>query len=180
MKTTIKTLLSALLLFCALPTCTWASEGDTALHSAIENQDISGITLILNAISFFNQNTDGNQDTLLNRPNNAGTTPLHLAADQGNIQIATLLLNAGAAVNLQNNEGQTPLHLAIIKDSLEMANLLLTHGADTNIIDNGNNTALSFAMLLGHHRITQRLIQHIRRGTPPYSGQSRFTTFSSF
>ena len=59
--------------------------------------------------------------------NNHGETPLHIAAREGHIDIAELLINKGADVNAKNNYGKTPFDYAkneeirqLLKRELEM------------------------------------------------------------
>jgi len=75
----------------------------------------------------------------VNRQNDQGRTPLHLAAVNGNTRIARLLLSAGARVNLQDIYGNTPLdYLAHTAHQLSPADynrfaalrdLFIQHGA---------------------------------------------------
>jgi ankyrin repeat protein len=44
--------------------------------------------------------------------NNDGETPLHLALQRGQVDVARMLIERGADVTAQNNDGETPLHLA--------------------------------------------------------------------
>ncbi len=69
-----------------------------------------------------------------------GTTPLHLAAEQGAAPLVALLLARGADVNglssqdTTNREGggrMTPLMLAAERGNVAAVKLLLAHGADT-------------------------------------------------
>jgi ankyrin repeat protein len=48
----------------------------------------------------------------VNRANPQGTTPLHIAAQQGSVELASLLLEAGANPSVKNGQGLTPLDLA--------------------------------------------------------------------
>ncbi|MBA3958190.1 MAG: ankyrin repeat domain-containing protein [Parachlamydiaceae bacterium] len=56
-------------------------------------------------------------------------TPLHQAAINGNISIATRLINAGARVNVFDRDGATPLYHACKDQNSEMIRFLLTRGA---------------------------------------------------
>jgi ankyrin repeat protein len=67
------------------------------------------------------------------------TTPLYVAVAQDDLEIAKLLLNAGANPNAQNADGWHPMQHA---QSIEMAQLLLAHGADLNLRDDGDADAL--------------------------------------
>jgi ankyrin repeat protein len=64
----------------------------------------------------------GSQDT-------AGQTPLHSAAEFGEIEMATLLLESGASTAAVDHQGQTPLDLAAAKGNTEAAILLVKSGA---------------------------------------------------
>ena len=41
-----------------------------------------------------------------------GSTPLHLACDYGNAQMAMFLFRHGASVTIRNDEGKTPMEVA--------------------------------------------------------------------
>lgn len=43
-----------------------------------------------------------------------GNTTIHIAAQNGNIEMLQLVMGAGAHVNKQNKGGQTPLHMVSI------------------------------------------------------------------
>ncbi|OBT74818.1 hypothetical protein VF21_06477 [Pseudogymnoascus sp. 05NY08] len=59
-------------------------------------------------------------------------TPLHAAAERGDIAVAKFLLENGADVDDSNVRVATPLHIAANQGDLDMATLLLDHGADIN------------------------------------------------
>lgn len=72
--------------------------------------------------------------------NGMGSTPLHLAATNGDVGPLKALLAAGAEVNVRDKEGITPLHLATYADRATNALLLLRAGADANAVtDNGRS-----------------------------------------
>ena len=77
--------------------------------------------------------TDDNIDL----PGPEGMTPLHIAADRGNVEFAKALLEAGAMVDPINAFGNTPLWVAMMKRRRtcpdgSMIRLLIDHGADPN------------------------------------------------
>lgn len=53
-------------------------------------------------------------------------TPLHIAAKQNDIYMATTLIKAGAKIMPKDDTGKTPLDYA---ESAEMIKLLKSHGA---------------------------------------------------
>ncbi|TRZ01342.1 hypothetical protein DNTS_031865 [Danionella cerebrum] len=79
-----------------------------------------------------------------------GCTPLHWAVDvldtvclwtplmrtsvvSGNTAVATVLLQAGAEVNIRDRAGKTPLMVAVLNDHTDLVKLLLENGADHNM-----------------------------------------------
>ena len=62
-----------------------------------------------------------------------GWTPLHWCAYGGHLEVAEMLVQYGANVNLQDASKATPLHLAAAKGHTDMASFLLDKGARTDI-----------------------------------------------
>jgi uncharacterized protein len=62
--------------------------------------------------------------------NDAGATPLHVAAFFGTGEEIQTLLNWGADVMAQSNDGTTPLLLAALNGTTENIQVLLDAGAD--------------------------------------------------
>lgn len=68
---------------------------------------------------------------------------LQIAAGDDKFEIVTLLLNAGADIDLGYNA--TPLHDAIANESLSMVKLLVTNGADVNKQNMCGQSSIEFA-----------------------------------
>lgn len=69
-------------------------------------------------------------------------TPIHQAADMGQINMADTLLSHGADVSANSaDSGSTPLHLAVSAGNIDMVRFLVSHGADVSEKDNFGNTA---------------------------------------
>lgn len=60
-------------------------------------------------------------------------TPLHAAADRGDIVVAKFLLKNGADIDSSNAYAVAPLHIAAVMGDLDMATFLLDHGACVNL-----------------------------------------------
>lgn len=63
-------------------------------------------------------------------------TPLHIVVLTGNVEIATLLLDHEATINLGDRYGRTPLYIAVESGGINTAQLLLNRHADANIPNN--------------------------------------------
>ena len=61
-----------------------------------------------------------------------GTTALHWAVERDDLDMADLLIRAGARVTARTREGVTPLQLAAINGSAAMLDRLIKAGADPN------------------------------------------------
>lgn len=68
------------------------------------------------------------------------------------VDLATLLLENGAKVNLQKNRGKTALILALDVCNFAMTKLLLEHGADPYIVDDQGLNAFDVARWAERHR----------------------------
>jgi ankyrin repeat protein len=74
-----------------------------------------------------------------------GLTPLVLAAREGDLESAKLLLDKGANVNQVTEYGWSPLLTATNNRHYKLAEYLIEHGADVNLANKGNWTPLYLA-----------------------------------
>jgi ankyrin repeat protein len=86
----------------------------------------------------------------VNAPQVDGTTALHWAVRADDLELADLLIAAGANVSAASREGVTALQLAAINGSAPMLQKLLKAGADPNApLDQFGDTALMMASRTG-------------------------------
>ena len=83
----------------------------------------------------------------VNVNNSAGLTPLHSAANQGNVHLANALISAGADINAKRNDDWTSLHLAAYQAHPDVANVLISAGAYINAKTDTGQTPLHLAAL---------------------------------
>ncbi|WP_129714979.1 ankyrin repeat domain-containing protein [Pedobacter sp. SYP-B3415] len=83
--------------------------------------------------------------------------PLHSAAASGSTAIASMLLHAGAQVNVRQQAGITPLHSAAESGNIELIILLLEYGAATNVQMEGGKSPADLALDAGHQQIAKIL-----------------------
>ena len=89
-----------------------------------------------------------------------GWTPLHVASQNGYLEIAQVFIEHGASVDSEVADGQTPLHLASHYGHLEIAQVLIAHGASVDKEEEYEQTPLCVASRNGHLGIAQVLIEH--------------------
>jgi hypothetical protein len=87
-------------------------------------------------------------------------TPLFLAVENGNVEIAEMLLNFRARVNARDAGRQTPLMRLDEDASPALVNLLIKHGAKINLADKDGNSALILAARTAKPEVLQILIRH--------------------
>jgi uncharacterized protein len=78
----------------------------------------------------------------VNVPESDGTTALHWAVHQNDLDLADRLIRAGAKVNAKNDYGATPMSEAAIAGSADMLEKLLKAGADVESPNTDGQTAL--------------------------------------
>jgi hypothetical protein len=125
----------------------------------------------------FNQRV--NNGTLVEIHGN--TTPLMMAAYEGNIPEMDCLIEHGADVNAPNKTGITPLMDAVYNNNLESLKILLARGANPNIQSKYTATALSEAIIRRYRDIA---IELLRNGANPnvkdFAGRTPLQTAQSF
>lgn len=90
-----------------------------------------------------------------------GRTPLHIAAEKGNVDAAMFLIENGANVNVADANGNTPLVFVINKTgNLKITERLLEKGASVNAQNRTGETALMYAAWHGHSAIVQLLLEN--------------------
>ncbi|KAK0082590.1 hypothetical protein PV325_010154 [Microctonus aethiopoides] len=105
-----------------------------------------------------------------------GQTALMLAVSHGRKDMTRLLLDAGAAVNIQDEDGSTALMCAAEHGHTEIVKLLLANAdCDSSILDIDGSSALKIALEAGNRDIGVLLYahEHVNRGTSPYSSMRR-------
>jgi len=71
----------------------------------------------------------------VNETDEYGYTGLHMAAENGHLEVVSILLENGAGINKLVFESLlTPLHLALSKGKFDVAKKLLESGADPNLV----------------------------------------------
>jgi len=85
-------------------------------------------------------------------------TGLHVAAINGNLQIAAILIKAGAKVDVTDKLGNTPLHYAADRNQSEVTKLLLDVGAAPDPVNRNGITPLMIAAGRGDLEIVTALL----------------------
>ena len=86
----------------------------------------------------------------VDEPQIDGSTALHWAVDRDDVELADVLIRAGAKVGAKTREGVTPLRLAAVNGSAAMIDRLLKAGADPNArLTAAGDTALMMAARTG-------------------------------
>ncbi|XP_019717304.1 ankyrin-2 [Hippocampus comes] len=133
-----------------------------ALHIAARKDDTKSAALLLQN----DHNADVQSKMMVNRTTEngkSGFTPLHIAAHYGNVNVSTLLLNRGAAVDFTARNGITPLHVASKRGNTNMVLLLLDRGAQIDAKTRDGLTPLHCAARSGHDPAVELLLE---KGAP--------------
>ena len=87
-----------------------------------------------------------------------GPTSLHVAAQNGHLEVVSSLVEAAAEVNAKTQYGATALHLAAHNAHIEVLQSLLQANSDTDSTTHAGKTALHIASQNGHLEVVERLL----------------------
>ena len=122
----------------------------TSLHIISEKESIACVDKIL-----------GLQPELLNKKDDEGYTPLHLAVIAGNKPVIKYLISRGADVNAVDNERHSALHWAIVCGELDALDLLHDAGANPGLPDNHGALPIHYAVQMcspGHNTKDKEMV----------------------
>lgn len=74
-------------------------------------------------------------------------TYLHVAVQNGHLEVVKLLVDAGTIVNVKGNGGNSPLHVAAVNGKRDIAEYLIANGASVHLKNNANQNAYDTASL---------------------------------
>ncbi len=96
----------------------------------------------------------------VNLPSNNGFSvyPIHSAVAGNYTQIARMLIENNALVNVKQQAGATPLHTAAQNGNIDLLILLLEHGADINVRMEGGKLPADLAREKGFDEIAEALV----------------------
>ncbi|OTA68784.1 ankyrin [Hypoxylon sp. EC38] len=135
-------------------------EMSNPVHTAVLNNNNAGLRVLLehvrqNARHYTRSNVVGEHWTkalsiAINRIPNPDDEdpPLHVAVNNGNLDIVNYLLENGADINAVNKHSQTPLHIATSSDAKgieKVIGTLINYGAELNFRDRHGWTPLMLA-----------------------------------
>jgi ankyrin repeat protein len=123
--------------------------GDTRVADAAEHSDRRAVASLIAAKAD------------VNSPQGDGTTALHWAAFNDDLEMAKMLVAAGANVKAATRVGAiTPIFMAAKNGNAAMIELLLNSGADANATDEHGTTVLMTAAAAGNPEAVKTLIEH--------------------
>lgn len=117
------------------------------IHEAAINGNFEKITALIqsspDSISAKNQN---------------GDSPLHLAAENGHLEIVKFLIEKGADVLDRNNSGRVALHQAAIKGHIDVMEFLIAQGTPVDAPSLQKYTPLHYTAMWGNKETLEYLI----------------------
>lgn len=118
------------------------------IRTAVRYENLDIVEMLLNA-----------NPANINKGDQNGETPLHVASRNGSVDIMNLLLERGADIDKPDNDRETPLHSASRCGKERSVRLLLKEKAKTDRTDNDGETPLHAASRRGHESVVAVLLE---------------------
>eukprot|EP01083_Nonionella_stella_P080240 220408_1 len=131
-------------------------EGESPLFAAVKKSRKYCVELLLN-YGLHSQVCNINVALKTN-----GQTPLFIACDKGDVEIAALLTDykhMECDVNAAGNKGYTPLMKAVGKNHMDVVKILLKKNANINLVNNLRQCATVIAVRTKHYQISKLLLK---------------------
>ncbi|CDQ78336.1 unnamed protein product [Oncorhynchus mykiss] len=92
----------------------------------------------------------------------SGDAALHVCCRKTDLEMAKVLIENGANVDIQNEEGQTPLHIAAWEGDVLMLKLFYQSKANPNVTDKMDRSPLHIAAERGHTNVVEVLTEKFK------------------
>ncbi|CAB1350814.1 unnamed protein product [Coregonus sp. 'balchen'] len=92
----------------------------------------------------------------------SGDAALHVCCRRKDLEMAKVLIENGANVDIQNEEGQTPLHIAAWEGDELLLKLFYQSKANPNVTDKMDRSPLHIAAERGHTNVVEVLTEKFR------------------
>lgn len=126
-------------------------KGHFPLWNAVWNQDTQMVKLLLNNGADPKQKFKGKESSI---------ACLEIAAQEGLLEIARLLVNANADIHEMSFRGHTPLRIAARNGRIELVKYFLSKGAEVDTKGDDIATPLEHAASKGHFEIVKLLVEN--------------------
>jgi len=125
----------------------WA-QGSDNIFKAIMSADTPTLKMLLEK-----------NPKLLEMKNKAGLTPLNFACINGDLDVFSFLVEAGADITAGDNENSKPIHNAAASGCIDVVDFFLDKGVDIDITDDNGMTCLLFAASRQRWNLLENLVK---------------------
>eukprot|EP01041_Mallomonas_annulata_P002292 gene2292-4458_t len=119
-----------------------------SIHGCVKDGNLPEVLMLLDT-----------NPQLINSMDQNGSTILSIASWCGHVNMARLLINRGADLNVQDDRYNTALMWSVVSDHSEISKLLIASGSNIDAQNQTGMTALLWSILKGQTEITNLLIQ---------------------